>query len=143
MEKEYAKLITPLLKEEFTDSFDRVIVEYPKEITKTDISTKLNAPLDINDSEYKKLWLNLKGVDMTVESLSSNLKKLHNILTKKGYYINEYGVWIDGDKQYDYINVTGVKSDMVDDGLTELIQYSKDNTEEAFQKYGINTHFKE
>ncbi|MTI70541.1 MAG: hypothetical protein FH751_09860 [Firmicutes bacterium] len=142
MEAEYATLLTPLLKEEFVDSFNRVNVEYPKKINKADITKMLNTPLNVNDGEYKKLWLNLKHVDMTVESLSTNLKRLHNVLIKKGYYIDEYVLWIDGEGQYDYINVTGIKANMICDGLTELIQYSKDNREEAFQKYGINTHFK-
>lgn len=142
MEDEYATLLTPLLKEEFAGSFNRVTIEYAKEINKASIETMFNKPLNTNDGEYKKLWLNLKDMDMTVESLSSNLKILHNKLTEKSYYIDEYVLWIDGDGEYDYINVTGIKPNMIDAGLTELIQYSKDNREEAFRKYGINSHFK-
>lgn len=142
MGEEYTILVTPLLEEEFADSFNRVTIDYSKDVIKTDIGKRLNKPLDVNDGEYKELWLNLKDVDMTVESLSSNLKRLHNLLIKKGYYIDEYELWIDGDEQYNYINIMHIKADMIDNGLTELIQYSKDNREEAFQKYGINTHFK-
>lgn len=136
-EEEYGTVLAAILQEEFDGTFDRVSVEYLEEI---DSERFLNLPLDVNDGLNKKIWLNLKNEEMTVEALSANLKRLHFLLMKKGYTFYEYGVWINGEEEY--VNVTGVKVDMINDGLTELIQNSKDNTEEAFQEYGINTHFK-
>lgn len=141
MGEEYADLITPMLQQEFENSFSKVEVEYTDESIETDVTEKINKPLVVNDGEYIKLQLTLKGIDMTVKSLSNNLQKLHSLLSKEDYNINEYVLWIDGDEQYNYIYITGIKPEMIDNELTNLIQYSKDNKEEAFRKHGVNLHF--
>ncbi|MCT4508946.1 MAG: DUF3139 domain-containing protein [Tepidibacter sp.] len=137
IEREYADILTPLLKKEFGASFDRVRIDYSMEDVINKNIPKLNEPLDINDRYYKEILLDLKDTDMTVESFSFNLTKLNSILIKNGYNIDEYMVWI-GEPTDDYAYISGIKPSMIDEDLIKLIQYCKDNKKEAFQRYEIS-----
>ncbi|PAB61403.1 YfjL-like protein [Anaeromicrobium sediminis] len=132
MEKEYTLFISSLLKKEYPYTYKNAAVQYVEMDYEKKFDGKLNKPLDINDAKYMKVSLFLNNVDGSVESLASNLKKLHLILTKNGYYFDEYDLVIES-----YIRVSSIKSNMIDEKLVELIQYALDNREEAIEKYGF------
>lgn len=126
--REYKKILEPVLKEKFDDSFKKCTIAYDKNISYNPLNT---TKFDKDWPAEKTAFMNFKLEDISYYSISDLVNEVHAFLLESGYKIENYSYTFEYNNGMNSMTVNNINEKDINENLEDKLTFAEanDNTQ--------------